>query len=48
MKRFVWIFLAVLLLLSGCGQEEAAPVETETTVPPTEPVVIYMPLFLLK
>ncbi len=43
MKRFVWIFLAVLLLLSGCGQEEAAPVETETTVPPTEPVVIYMP-----
>lgn len=42
MKRFVWILLVVILLLAGCAQEEVVPVETETTVPPTEPVVIYM------
>ena len=42
MKRFVWILLAVILLLAGCAEEEVAPVETETTVPVTEPVVIYM------
>ena len=43
MKRFLWILLVMLLLLSGCSQqEEVMPVETETTVPVTEPVVIYM------
>ena len=43
MKRFVWILLAVILLLAGCAKEEVElPVETETTVPVTEPVVIYM------
>ena len=43
MKRLIWIMLAVVLLLAGCGKEEVElPAETETTVPVTEPVVIYM------
>ena len=43
MKRLIWIILALLLLLCGCGAEEVAPTETtEATVPPTEPVIIYM------
>ena len=43
MKRLVWVLLAVLLL-AGCTatKELTAPTETEATVPPTEPVSIYM------
>lgn len=42
MKRLIWILLAVLMLLTGCGTEEPTPTETEPSVPPTEPVIIYM------
>ena len=42
MKRVIWILLAAVLLLAGCSMQEAVPEEIETTVPPTEPVIIYM------
>ena len=43
MKRLIWLILALLLVLCGCGAEEVTPTETtEATVPPTEPVIIYM------
>lgn len=42
MKRFVWILLALLLLLAGCSGENNDPAEMEITVPVTEPVSIYM------
>ena len=41
MKRIVLLIL-VMLMLAGCAAEEPVPETTETTVPATEPVSIYM------
>ena len=43
MKRFIALFLAILLLLCACGKDEPVETTAETTVPPTVPPTTVAP-----